>query len=78
MSGEMLEAYKYSISQPGAVTAVINYYRCMLNQNRRSIGTSEMIKTPILLIWVMWNPHWHGQSVLVTTISYYRVIVLLR
>ena len=50
MSGEVLEAYKYSISQPGAVTAVINYYRCMLNQNRRSSGTSEMIKMPILLI----------------------------
>ena len=77
MSGEVLEAYKYTISRPGAVTAVINYYRCMLNQNRQNSGTSEMIKIPILLIWVLWNPQWHSQSVHVTTISYCRVIMRL-
>ena len=54
MSRDVLEAYKYTISQPGAVNAFINYYRCMLKQKRGKGATSKMIETPTLLIWV-WN-----------------------
>ena len=45
----MVEAYKYVFSQPGALTAPINYYRCMFKQK---MDTLKAIETPTLIIWV--------------------------
>ena len=49
---EMVEAYKYVFSQPGALTAPINYYRCMFQQKREKKGAPKAIETPTLIIWV--------------------------
>ena len=51
-TSEMVEAYKYVFSQPGALTAPINYYRCMFNQKREKRGAPKAIETPSLVIWV--------------------------
>ena len=48
----MVEAYKYVFSQPGALTAPINYYRCMFKQKRENKGALKAIETPSLIIWV--------------------------
>ena len=52
MSDEVLEAYKYVYSQPGAITAFVNYYRCMFSEKGRNKGAPKMIEIPTLLIWV--------------------------
>lgn len=50
---EMIEAYKYVFSQPGALTAPLNYYRCIFkNASQQKRGSSKKIETPILVIWV--------------------------
>ena len=51
-TAEMVEAYKYVFSQPGALTAPINYYRCMFKQTRERKGAPKAIETPTLIIWV--------------------------
>ena len=48
----MVEAYKYVFSQPGALTAPINYYRCMFKQKGEKKGAPKAIETPTLVIWV--------------------------
>ena len=48
----MIEAYKYVFSQPGALTAPINYYRCMFKQKGERKGAPKAIETPTLIIWV--------------------------
>ena len=48
----MVEAYKYVFSQPGALTAPINYYRCMFKQKREKKAAPKAIETPTLVIWV--------------------------
>ena len=52
MTEEMIEAYKYVFSQPGALTAAINYYRCVVKQKEEKRERSKMIDTPTLIIWV--------------------------
>ena len=49
---DVVEAYKYTFSQPGALTAPLNYYRCML-QRRRELGkaSAKNIEVPTLIIW---------------------------
>ncbi len=58
---EIIEAYKYAVSRPGALTGCINYYRCMLkfgitdpieDKEDKMEDTVEKIKMPTLLIWV--------------------------
>ena len=50
---ETMEAYKYVFSQPGALTAPINYYRCMFNQKReKRSAPKKMSEVPTLIIWV--------------------------
>ena len=51
-TAEMVEAYKYVFSQPGALTAPINYYRCLFNQRGEKKGAPNAIETPTLVIWV--------------------------
>ena len=52
MTEEMIEAYKYVFSQPGALTAPINYYRCIMKRRKEQRQSSKLIETPILIIWV--------------------------
>ena len=49
-SNEVLEAFKYNFSQPGACTAAINYYRNIFNAPKSR--HSEKIEKPVLVIWV--------------------------
>ena len=54
MSADVVEAYKYVFSQPGALTAPLNYYRCIFKQpaeERRTSPTAK-IDVPVLIIWV--------------------------
>ena len=48
---EMVEAYKYVFSQPGALTAPLNYYRCIFKRPKVK-RSSQMLDMPILIIWV--------------------------
>lgn len=45
---EDAEAYKYVYSQPGAITAPINYYRAIF---RSAVPAEKPIEVPTLLIW---------------------------
>jgi pimeloyl-ACP methyl ester carboxylesterase len=49
-SGERLESYRQAWSQPGAMTAMINWYRAVLRvrPNRKA---PTQVKVPTLLIW---------------------------
>ena len=49
MPKDVIEAYKYVFSQPGAVTPPINYYRNVFSSPKPK---SEQIAIPTLLIWV--------------------------
>lgn len=50
ISPTILEAYKYVFAQPGALTASINYYRCVFRE-RRACTNISLIETPTLVIW---------------------------
>ncbi len=56
-SPEVIEAFLYTFSRPGALTAAINYYRCMFKmEKKRAIDTApppKKIEVPSLVIWVM-------------------------
>ncbi|MBK9714739.1 MAG: alpha/beta hydrolase [Kouleothrix sp.] len=45
--------YKRALSQPGALTAAINYYRAVVQQGARGMyrGTGMRVAAPTLLIW---------------------------
>ncbi|CAI8055424.1 Epoxide hydrolase 4 [Geodia barretti] len=49
---EVVEAYKYTFSQPGALTAPINYYRC-LHEARDDMKPylNRKINMPTMIIW---------------------------
>jgi len=53
----LVEVYKYNFSTPGALTAAVNYYRCLLSSKKKE-GKSvkgdvlEKTKIPTLVIWV--------------------------
>ena len=52
-SAEVVEAYKYTFSQPGALTGPINYYRCIhLAQQDMKAFVNRKIDVPTLIIWV--------------------------
>lgn len=48
-SEEVLEVYKYTFSQKGALTPTINYHRNMFDSMGVQLG---MVQVPTLLIWV--------------------------
>ena len=54
---EVIEAYKYVYSQPGAVTAPLNYYRCIFKNSKMKMG-AKRIEVPILIIWVSSRESW--------------------
>ena len=49
MTNEVIKAYKYVFSQPGALTPPINYYRNVLSYPKPN---DKQISIPTLLIWV--------------------------
>ena len=52
-TAEVMEAFKYTFSQPGAFTAAINYHRNGFNSSVKEVNSnSPKIEKPILLIWV--------------------------
>ena len=54
-SKEIVEAFKYVFSQPGALTAAINYYRNMFKVREkltRNNSYSGKVEKPVLIIWV--------------------------
>ena len=54
---EVVEAYKYSFSRPGALTGPINYYRAMFSSPKDSLPREKWtISVPTLIIWVR-NKH---------------------
>lgn len=52
-SDEDLAAYVAALSQPGALTAMINYYRAIVQQGSRGLlkGTGGKVTMPTLMIW---------------------------
>jgi len=49
---DVVEAYKYTFSQPGALTASINYHRCMFEQLEETRAyLRRNIDVPTLIIW---------------------------
>ena len=54
-SKEIMEAFKYVFSQPGALTAAINYYRNMFKVREKLTNAnsySGKVEKPVLIIWV--------------------------
>lgn len=50
---EVIEAYKYTFSRPGALTAALNYYRSMFSGTSHLKKQSrQLIEVPTLIIWV--------------------------
>jgi pimeloyl-ACP methyl ester carboxylesterase len=50
-SGEDVHLYKQALSQPGALTAALNYYRALGNFTRRTARDEIPISVPTLLLW---------------------------
>ena len=51
---EVAEVFSRNANQPGALTAMINYYRAFVrrtNQSKRKNSDFPIIKTPTLMIW---------------------------
>ena len=50
---DVLDAYKYTFSKPGAMTSPLNYYRCMFNEMKRVKGgpRPKPIEVPTLILW---------------------------
>jgi len=49
---EILAVYRRNASQPGALTAMLNYYRALFRDVRQSSKEDiPMIQTPTLMIW---------------------------
>ena len=57
-SDEDIAAYKEALSQPGALTAAINYYRAAVRRNPfESARMVRQIDVPTLLIWAEQDPY---------------------
>ena len=53
ITDDILEAFKYAFSRPGALTPPINYYRNMLYISQKKAGGPETtIEIPTLVVWV--------------------------
>lgn len=55
-SKEKLQRYKTAWSQPGALTAMINWYRCLFQLTPEE-QPSKTIDVPTLIIWGKQDPH---------------------
>ena len=55
MTDEDVEAYKFAISQPGAITCALNYYRSNIGLNLSHDWLKDgqsRVTAPTLLVWV--------------------------
>ena len=52
-SDDALDVYENAISQPGAITAMLNYYRAGVRHQPTSYSRDRQISCPTLLIWGM-------------------------
>ncbi|WP_107671342.1 alpha/beta fold hydrolase [Cyanothece sp. BG0011] len=50
-SEEDIQAYKKAAAKPGALTAMINYYRCFFRQSLTSEKSWNKLDIPTLIIW---------------------------
>ena len=51
---DIVEAYKYTFSKPGALSGPINYYRCMFSSQKDHLPRDKWtINVPTLIIWVI-------------------------
>jgi pimeloyl-ACP methyl ester carboxylesterase len=48
---EVLRVYQDAAAEPGALTAMVNYYRALLRSPRRTRHGAPRIETPTLMIW---------------------------
>jgi len=51
-----LERYRLAWSQPGSLTAMLNWYRCLFQQPPKNISTQK-ISAPTLIIWGKHDPY---------------------
>jgi pimeloyl-ACP methyl ester carboxylesterase len=52
-SDEALDVYQHAVSQPGAATAMLNYYRAAFRDSLRLSRTAHTINRPTQVIWGM-------------------------
>jgi pimeloyl-ACP methyl ester carboxylesterase len=52
-SDEALDVYQHAVSQPGAATAMLNYYRAAVRDVFRSSSGDHTVRCPTLVIWGM-------------------------
>jgi pimeloyl-ACP methyl ester carboxylesterase len=52
-SDQALDVYRHAISQPGAATAMLNYYRAAVRDSFRSGRADHTVRRPTLVIWGM-------------------------
>jgi pimeloyl-ACP methyl ester carboxylesterase len=50
------DRYREAWGQPGAMTSMINWYRALLRQSRKSSGSGN-IQIPTLVVWGRQDPH---------------------
>lgn len=55
-SEAQLNRFRAAWSQPGALTAMINWYRCVFLRSPQHVPT-QMIQVPTLMIWGKLDPH---------------------
>ena len=52
-SDEALDVYQHAISQPGAATAMLNYYRAVIRATSRLSKMDHTINRPTMVLWSM-------------------------
>lgn len=48
---EVVEVYRRNANQPGALNAMVNYYRALLRRGRKASKDLGVIDTPTLMVW---------------------------
>jgi pimeloyl-ACP methyl ester carboxylesterase len=56
LSEAELNRYRAAWSQPGAISAMINWYRCLFQQSPQD-APSKRIRVPTLMVWGKLDPH---------------------
>ncbi len=56
LSAAGLNRYRAAWSQPGSMTAMLNWYRCLFQQSPQAIP-AKRIQVPTLMIWGKHDPH---------------------
>jgi epoxide hydrolase 4 len=48
---DVLAVYTRQITEPGAATAMLNWYRAIRLRNSRTLNLAQMIEVPTLVVW---------------------------